>query len=383
MTRAAIIVLLAAAMAGAPAAAQAQSAAAKARAEAQAERDRERERAAQERERERERIRERIAQERERRGDDRRFEQTETFAKIVKIGAQGELDVQNMSGSITVTRGSGNDVTIEATKKAHGSSDEAAREMLQLVRVDVIERAGRVEVRTRYPNWDEPGQQRVHRRNVNVSVTYNITAPAGTRLRVHSMSGGITVSDIAGELNLEAMSGGIKIERAARVLTAKTMSGNVSMTDARSDGLIDTSSMSGTVTLNKVRARRINVWVVSGHISLIDTEAERIDAQTTSGHVTYEGTLARNGRYKFMSHSGHVKMALAGDTGFELDANSFSGHVRSDIALKQTDTTVADIRRRGRPEGRTKVLRGTYGDGSAVLDLTTFSGTIVVTKRGA
>ena len=376
MTRAAIIIVLAAAMAGAPAAAEAPSAAAKARAEAQAERDRERQRVTQERERERQEIRERIAQ-RDRR-DDRRFEQIETFSKSVKIGPQGQLDVQNMSGSITVTRGGGNDVTIEATKKARGSSEEAAREMLGLVTVDVIERAGRVEVRTRYPNWDQPGQHREHRRNVNVSVTYNITAPAGTRLRVNSMSGGISVSDIAGELHLEAMSGSIKIERAARVLTAKTMSGSVSMTDARSDGLIDTGSMSGTVTLNKVRARRINVGVVSGHVSLIDTEAERIDAQTTSGHVTYEGALSRNGRYKFASHSGHVKMALAGETGFALDANSFSGHVRSDIPLKQTDTNVA----RG-SEGRTKTLRGTYGDGSAVVDLTTFSGTIVVTKRGA
>jgi hypothetical protein len=31
--------------------------------------------------------------------------------------------------------------------------------------------------------------------------------------------------------------------------------------------------------------------------------------------------------------------------------------------------------------GRRKVLHGTYGDGGAILDLTTFSGSIIISKR--
>ena len=54
--------------------------------------------------------------------------------------------------------------------------------------------------------------------------------------------------------------------------------------------------------------------------------------------------------------------------------HSFSEEVRSDFAIT---TRGAQSDRRGR---RT-VLTGTFGDGSAVLDLTTFSGSIVISKR--
>lgn len=377
MTRSVVFTILMA-LAAAPALAAPQSAAeerARARAEARKKADDERRRIIEERRTQQQRVETRV----ERRGEDRKFEQTETFSKTVKLGPQGELDIQNMSGAITITRGGGNDVTIDAVKKAYGATEDAAREMLGFVKIDVMERPGRVEVRSRYQHLDD---SRRHR-NIHVGVTYNVTAPAGTRVRVNSMSGGISVSDITGELSLEAMSGHIKIERAARVLTAKTMSGSVHITDAKSDGMIDAGSMSGTVTLNKVKARRLNVGVVSGTITLVDTDCERIDAQTTSGHVIYEGPLARNGRYKFSTHSGSVKVAVDGNTGFEVDANSFNGSVRSDIALKNQEQTGPDNRRRGPGMLQSKTLRGTFGDGSAVLDLSTFSGSITIFKRGS
>jgi DUF4097 and DUF4098 domain-containing protein YvlB len=321
--------------------------------------------------------------ERDRR-EDRRVEQVETFSRSVKVGAQGELDLQNMSGSVTVTRGSGNELKIDAVKKARAATEQAAREMLQLVTIEVSERAGRVEVRTRYPHFDRERQRRGEHRNMNVSVAYNITAPAGTRMRINSMSGGISVSDIGGELSLEAMSGHITVERAARLVAAKTMSGDVTVTDAKSDVMLTTGSMSGDVTLKQVTAREISAEVISGTITLIDVGCDRLGAQTTSGNVTFEGKLADRGRYKFGAHSGNIKIALTGDTGFELDANSWGGNVKSELALKNTEQGVADSRRaRGGSGGRTRMLKGTYGDGSAVLDLSTFSGTILITRRVA
>ena len=68
-------------------------------------------------------------------------------------------------------------------------------------------------------------------------------------------------------------------------------------------------------------------------------------------------------------------MTLSGNTGFEIDANSFSGNVQSDLQITSRGSA------QGSRNGRRRVLNGTYGDGSAVLDLTTFSGSIVITKR--
>jgi hypothetical protein len=85
------------------------------------------------------------------------------------------------------------------------------------------------------------------------------------------------------------------------------------------------------------------------------------------------GPLTAGGRYDATSHSGSVRITLTGDTGFELDANSFSGSIRSDLPL--TGNVGGD---RGR---RQRAVRGVYGNGSAVLHLTTFSGGIVIEKR--
>ena len=67
---------------------------------------------------------------------------------------------------------------------------------------------------------------------------------------------------------------------------------------------------------------------------------------------------------------------LAGNTGFEVQANSFSGNVRSDFAVD---------RRAGAGEGRGAVnprtIRGAVGDGSAMLVLRAFSGNISITRR--
>jgi chloramphenicol 3-O-phosphotransferase len=74
--------------------------------------------------------------------DQGREEQTERTTRTVRIGASGELDVANVAGDIVVTRGTGQDVTIEIVKTARAQSVDDARALLGLVQVDVIERPG-------------------------------------------------------------------------------------------------------------------------------------------------------------------------------------------------------------------------------------------------
>jgi DUF4097 and DUF4098 domain-containing protein YvlB len=366
--------------------------AAKAVATAQAEAMKEATKAAKEAQREVERAQrvERVQRQRE----DQRARQTETLTRTVKLGSEGEIDLQNMSGDVTVTRGSGSEVTINIEKTARAATDAAAKEMLGMAEVNISERAGRVEIRTHYMHMapppppppppaggdrSAPRPPRAPRRNINVSVAYSITAPAGTRLKINTMSGNITIADITGELLLEAMSGDVKVERGARVLTARAMSGNVTLVDVKSDGALDAGSMSGDVSLRQVHARRINAAVVSGTVTLTDVECERLEGQATSGEVLYEGQLSKGGRYHFQSHSGDVKVLVNGNTGFELDANSWGGSVRSELDLKNVEQLPDSRRTQVGP--RNRMLRGTFGDGSAVLDITTFSGSIVIGRR--
>ena len=93
-------------------------------------------------------------------------------------------------------------------------------------------------------------------------------------------------------------------------------------------------------------------------------------SHSVSGSVEFGGTLAKGGRYELNSHSGDVRVVLSGATGFELEANSFSGSIRSDLPLKMQ----GDV-------GRRRSVQGVFGDGSAVLSVTTFSGSVVISRK--
>jgi len=303
------------------------------------------------------------------RGDDNRAEQVDRISKTVRVGSDGTIELSNIAGDVTVSRGSGNDATIEIVRTAHGRDDADAKEQLSLVRVEINERPGRVEVRERYPDRNAS-----NRHNWSVTSDYTVTAPAGTRLMIKSISGNIKVSEIKGDVSAETVSGDVKLISVTRVTNAKSISGNVDMQDTQFDGAIEASSVSGDVTMRHVSASRIDISSVSGNVKLEDVTSDRVEAHTTSGNASFSGPLARSGRYEMKSFSGEVRLTLSGNTGFELEASSFSGDVRSDLPL--TIRGSSDERR-----GRRRSLSGTYGDGSAVLNVTTFSGSVVISKR--
>lgn len=299
-------------------------------------------------------------------------EQVDRVTRTLNIGANGELELVNLAGPIVVTRGGGNAATVEIVRTARGTSVEDAREMLQLVTVEVTERGSRAEIRARYGDRERSNQ----RRSFNVSIAYTVTAPVNTRLTIRSISGSIKVTDIRGDLSLDTTSGSVDVSGATRIAGAKSISGNVTITGTRSDTGLDASSISGNVTLRDVEARRLNLNSISGNVVMETVACERADAQSMSGNVFYTGTLTPSGRYEMKSHSGDVRLRIGEDVGFTLDANTFSGSIRSDLPL----TTQAGQALR-EPPGRRRAFRGAFGDGSAVVNITSFSGNVVIAKR--
>jgi DUF4097 and DUF4098 domain-containing protein YvlB len=300
--------------------------------------------------------------------DDNREEQTERTTKTFKLGSDGSLDLGNIAGDITITRGGGSDATVEIVKTAQARSASDAKAQLDLVTVDIAERAGRAEIKTHYPN-------QMHG-NVSVSVAYNVTAPSGTRVTANSISGNVKIADIKGDIGANTISGDVTISGANRINVAKTISGTIVISDVKTDGGIDASTISGDVHLRHVSARRIGGGTVSGEIRLEDVETQNVSAHSTSGGISFSGALAEKGRYELKAFSGDVRLTLSGKTGFEVDANTFSGDIRTDFSLTTHGT--ADAGRRG---PRRTTLRGTSGDGGAVINITTFSGSIVIAKK--
>ena len=296
-------------------------------------------------------------------------EQTERTTRTFR--ASQELHLANVSGDIVITRGGGSEIAVEIIKTARGRDDADARELLQLVEIDVVERNNRAEVRTRYPQGDE--MRRNNRRNFNVSVAYNVTAPAGARVRATSISGAIMAKDIRGDVSAESVSGTVRIINGGRVASAKSISGDVEVTESEIDGSLNASTASGNVLLRKVKARQVEAGSISGEVVLEDVDAAQVEGQSVSGNVRFGGALTRGARYEFTSHSGNVTVALGSNAGFEVEATSFSGSIRSDFSFGSSGDTERGRWRRS--------VRGVVGDGSSVVEVTTFSGSIVIAKR--
>lgn len=304
---------------------------------------------------------------------DAREQHRETFTKMVRLGATGELDVSNVIGDITIVRGGSTEATIVVTKVARARTVADAREFLPLVKVDINERGTRAEVRTVYPPHDGATH---NRRNVNVSVHLAITAPAGTRITARSVTGNVSATEITGELALATTSGNVQVVRGGRVASVKSTSGSVGVTETASDLAIEASTVSGDVIMRQVKAPGLELSTVSGKVVMQEVQCARVEAESLSGDVEFTGSLSKEGRYEMTSHSGNVRLAVGPGAGFQVEANSWSGTVSTDLPLAVRDPE------RGPARGpRRKMLRGVVGDGSAIIEITTFSGDVWIGKR--
>ncbi|HEY1305320.1 MAG TPA: DUF4097 family beta strand repeat-containing protein [Vicinamibacterales bacterium] len=291
---------------------------------------------------------------------------TEQVSRTARLGRNGTFSLENVSGEIVITGGGGNDVRIEATKRVRHPIESEARAILQALTINVTERDGSVDVRT--------GYEYSRRRNWSGSVDYMVTVPRDASVSLKSISGGVKVTNVNGELRAESVSGGIVTTGVRRIRTLKSTSGDVQIADSESDDLI-AGTISGSVVIKSMKGRILSLSSVSGDVRLTDVDADHVELHSVSGDLEYTGRLSRSGRYEFQTHSGNIRITPVGVQSFSLEATTFSGDVRSDYPL-----TVQGPLGNGFARRRNSV-RGTFGSGGAMLTLQSFSGNIVIVKQ--
>ena len=300
-------------------------------------------------------------------------EYTENFSRTIKIGATGSFDLSNVAGDVVITGGRGDEARVQAVKRVRDRNEAAARALLRDLMIQVTERTGSVQIRTEQPN----------RRRVAAAVDYTVAVPEGATVNVKTVSGNLRVSNVRGDLRTESISGDVNISSAGRLRALSAVSGDVALTDVEGGDLV-ASLVSGDFTARNLKARSFELQTVSGDIR-VDAQCDRVDLKTISGDIEYSGRLARNGRYQMQSHSGTVRITPTGNVGFDLDASTFNGDVRSDfsLSLRGTSSGSASATANGFTRGPrlNKSVRGTYGDGAALLDVRTFSGDVLIVKR--
>jgi DUF4097 and DUF4098 domain-containing protein YvlB len=285
---------------------------------------------------------------------------TESFTQTLRLGRNGTVDLQNVAGNITVNGGGRDDVRIDAIKTVRHREESTAREALPQVRINVTERAGNVEVRTEQPR----------RGNAISSVDYTVAVPRGASVVLQTASGDVRVTNIDGELRAQSTNGTITASAVRRVRELRSVAGTIDLSDSESDELT-ARTLGGDVLVRNLKARVLDLQTVTGDARLMDVEVERARLESMAGDLDYSGRLAQSGRYEFRTHSGDIRVSPSGNPGFDLQATSFSGALRSEYALKAGPTDTP-------PD---QSLSGSFGNASAAVIAQSFSGDVLILKR--
>ena len=192
-------------------------------------------------------------------------------------------------------------------------------------------------------------------------------APIWGITHISSRSGSIHIKEAMSckTLELSAASGSIELYAArAESLMIHTRSGSQRLGDMEVTGELTCSAASGSIRTGNLRAARLFVKTSSGSIRT-DGLSGMGSVESTSGSV-HCGALDVQGDMSISSSSGSLRLTLAGDQHFRLQAGSSSGSIRADgISLGY--------------DQRGKNASGTVGDGSrGMLTLRTASGSISV-----
>ncbi len=291
-------------------------------------------------------------------------EQSEKLSKTFNVGPNGSLFLNNISGDVEIKAGGGGEIKIEALKHGRGSEDDARRQ-LDNIQVMMNEVSGRVEVKAL------PTGRGGHKG----SVDFTITVPTMTRVEVQSVSGDVRLTGIKGELRAETASGDITASNLGRVTSLKTLSGSLQVMGADSDTDLMLSAVSGDVVVQNLKARGVEANSVSGEVTLKGCTCGRVHMQSVSGDLNYVGSIDKSGRYEIKTHSGGIHLAVPANSGFEVDANSFSGDIRF-------DPPITSVLSQGRGHGSGQMAHGVVGSGGAYVELSSFSGDILVSRGG-
>ena len=216
-----------------------------------------------------------------------------TFERTLSVSGKVELSVSTGSGNIHLTPGSGNRVHIFGrVKSGWGGSDERVRE---IAAHPPIEQTGNI---VRIGGHHE----NLH----NISIDYEIEAPADAYLEAGSGSGNITDDGVGENAKLSTGSGGIHATGLHGGFSVGTGSGNI-YAEQIGEGDVKAETGSGSIELRNLHGG--------------------LRAGTGSGNIKVGGTPASP--WHLETGSGSVEL-WAGNAALTLDAETGSGGIHTD-----------------------------------------------------
>lgn len=269
------------------------------------------------------------------------------------VDPDARIDVSNIKGSVTVSGWNQSEVHVTGTlgDGAKGLKVEGDHGHL-VIKVEPPDHEG----------WFSWGADS----HMGNSVL-DIKVPHAARLKLDTVSADIAVSGIDGAtLDANTVSGKIDMDSSAKQLEIDSVSGDMDVFGGSERAHLQTVS-------GDIRARRLGGQVkfetVSGNVDAEMAGFRELDAGSVSGDVRLRGAPTAGARVGVETMSGNVELILPGNVSMRLDAETFSGSIRSDFG-KSTDEE----------HGPGSHLNITTAKGDGQVRLETFSGDITVRR---
>ena len=225
-----------------------------------------------------------------------------TFERNLSVKGTVELNVSTGSGYIHLTHGANGQIHIFGrVRSSWGGSDEQVR---QIAANPPIEQTGNI-VRVG-----------AHHQNLhNISIDYEIQAPADAYLSAATGSGEITDDGVGQNAKLSTGSGTIHASALHGSFSLETGSGGI-YADQTGDGDVKAETGSGSIELRNLHGG--------------------VHAETGSGSIKAGG--APTSPWKLETGSGSIE-TWTGDAGILLDAETGSGSIHTDREMTTQGTT--------------------------------------------
>jgi DUF4097 and DUF4098 domain-containing protein YvlB len=246
-----------------------------------------------------------------------------SFDRTYQVSGKVNLEVLTRSGDITVRPGPAGSVSVHgkifvSNRLWDHWTGEKPPEVVELEKNPPIRQSGN-SINIDYVN--------VH----NISIDYEITVPADTKLTTHTGSGDQTIEGLTTAAELEAGSGDVRLTDMTGGLRVHTGSGNIEARGA--EGPFNAEAGSGNIRLDAKGQGDIEAHTGSGDVTLRGINGA-LRVQTGSGDLIAEGSQA--GPWEMRTGSGDVELRLPTDAAFDLDASTSSGDLTVDHPVTMT-----------------------------------------------
>jgi DUF4097 and DUF4098 domain-containing protein YvlB len=187
---------------------------------------------------------------------------------------------------------------------------------------------------------------------------YDITVPEDSELQIRTESGTVYVERVFGDMTFDTTTGDLDLHEVSGYLMIKTIAGSLVCT--------------------RCAGPRLEITTVSGHVRLLQPVSSKVQVRTITGNIFFNGDFLRGGSYLLKTGSGQIDVLFSDTDSFELVADTLYGKLDKDSSLNLRPPA---HNRRGNPPRGGNTILGTFNEGLARVELSSFNGTIRIRRR--